>query len=192
MTKVFNEKHFAKLDSPERKKLLPVDKTIKEFNLKPDDIVADFGCGVGYFTLPISKLVNGKVLAIDISDVMLEELDRRMSLEGVSNIELINSKRDTDLIKENSIDFLIMSLVLHEVENTQAFLDDIKSNIKEKGRICVIEWKKDKKTMGPPSEHRIGLRELKEISQSINLIVNKEIDISDEFYGLILEKQIEL
>lgn len=190
MTKVFNEKHFAKLDSPERRKLLPVDKTIEAFDLKADDIIGDFGCGVGYFTLPISKLVNSKVLAIDISDLMLEELERRMLLEEISNVELINIKRDGKGIKENSLDFLLMSLVLHEVDDIKVFLNDIKTNLKEKGRICVIEWKKEKKKMGPPSDHRIGLEKLKEITQSIKLKVSKEIEISEEFYGIIFEKSI--
>jgi len=68
----FDVKSFAKLDNPERRKSLPADAILHKFDLEDGDVVADVGCGIGYFTFPASSVVGltGKVLAMDISDEM--------------------------------------------------------------------------------------------------------------------------
>ena len=44
------------------------DKIVAELNIKSGMIVADFGCGAGYFTIPIAKIIknSGKIYAIDV------------------------------------------------------------------------------------------------------------------------------
>src|SRR5919108_3539807 len=47
--------------------------------VKPGDVVCDLGCGNGFYSLKIAKLVGerGKVIAVDIQPEMLELLKER-------------------------------------------------------------------------------------------------------------------
>src|SRR6187431_338663 len=57
--------------------------------VKPGDTVCDLGCGNGFYTLKLAKLVGeqGKVVAVDIQREMLELLKDRATAEKVTNIE---------------------------------------------------------------------------------------------------------
>jgi len=51
----------------------------------PGDRVVDIGCGMGYFTIPMAKLVQkkGKVIAVDMQFKMLSGLWKRANQAGV-------------------------------------------------------------------------------------------------------------
>lgn len=74
MKKTFDVKNMHKLDNPKRRELLPPDQTLRKLGIKEGEIIADIGCGIGYFTLPASKMVGekGKIYAMDISAEMLQ------------------------------------------------------------------------------------------------------------------------
>ena len=59
-----------------------------EVNGKVKD-VADFGCGYGTFTIPVAKIVKGKVYAIDIEPEMVKETKRKAKKKGLRNTEAI-------------------------------------------------------------------------------------------------------
>jgi len=48
MAHKFDIHQKKKLDSAERKKLLPPEETLKRFNFSIGDVIADIGCGTGY------------------------------------------------------------------------------------------------------------------------------------------------
>ncbi len=62
MVHKFNPKDLQKLDNPERRRLLPPEETLERLGLRKNDIIADIGCGIGYFSFAASKIVgtNGK------------------------------------------------------------------------------------------------------------------------------------
>jgi len=93
MNHIFDESKFKKLESPERMKILPPDIILSHLNIKHGYVIGDVGCGIGYFSFPFADIVglNGKVLATDISDVMVEELTRRVKDREYKNISIIKS-----------------------------------------------------------------------------------------------------
>ena len=76
MSHKFDAKNKHKLDNETRRKMLPPEQTLLSLGLKEGDIMADIGCGIGYFAVPASKIVgkSGKVFAMDILPEMLEEV----------------------------------------------------------------------------------------------------------------------
>ena len=62
------------------------DLLLKALDLKPGDRVADVGAGSGYFSWRMAKLVGdeGKVLAVDIQQPMLDLLMANMTRRGVA------------------------------------------------------------------------------------------------------------
>jgi len=174
VTHKFNFKERNKLISEKRKKILPTKKTLLDMGLKRDDIFADIGCGIGYFSFPASEIVGtqGKVYAMDISQDMLNEVKKISKDKNILNIELVKTSENNLTISDDTINFAFTSTVLHEVDALNIFLKEIKRIMVEDGRFVVIEWQKIKSDFGPPIEHRLDPDDL-----SIDLKKNGYKDI---------------
>ena len=46
----------------------------------------EFGCGYGTFTIPVARMVTGRVYALDIEPEMVVETTRKAEEESLSNI----------------------------------------------------------------------------------------------------------
>src|SRR6188508_2319902 len=66
------------LERPERDEEEHTGKLIEQLKVKPGEVVADIGCGTGYFTRRLAKTA-GRVLAVDIQPEMLELLTNSMA-----------------------------------------------------------------------------------------------------------------
>ena len=65
--------------SPERAQKLDPFVVLSFCPVNVHDTVADIGCGPGYFTLPLAKmLVNGKVYALDLDEQMVAACRERI------------------------------------------------------------------------------------------------------------------
>ncbi|MBN1287409.1 MAG: class I SAM-dependent methyltransferase [Anaerolineae bacterium] len=58
--------------------------------LQPDDIVLDVGAGTGRYTLPLARAAR-RVTALDPSPDMLARLCEKMTAQGISNIDLLET-----------------------------------------------------------------------------------------------------
>jgi len=116
----------------------------------------DIGCGTGYFTLPASEITgpSGKVIGIDVSEEMLDELRTKINGRG-HNIELMLSDSLALPVNSSQGTFALLSNVLHEADDMMAMLLEAKRILKPGGRLAIIEWEKREMDMGPPVEHRI-------------------------------------
>ncbi len=63
---------------------------LTEFGLSGDSVVVDLGAGTGQFAIAAAR-VCGRVVAVEVSPVMLEVLMRRVDEERVSNVEIVRS-----------------------------------------------------------------------------------------------------
>ncbi len=146
---------IGKLDSPRRRELLPPEKVLAMAGVKPGDIVTDFGCGIGYMTIPASDIVGdeGRIIAIDISEKMLEELRQRAG--DRRNIIMINSSQ-----LAIPSDVILLVNVLHEIPDPEAFLSDSFDTLKPGGRLVIVDWEKRQTSMGPPVQERLSKEEI--------------------------------
>ena len=151
------EGDFRKLESEERRKLLPANEILREAGVANGETVVDFGCGIGYFTIPALDIVgeNGKVIAIDLSKERLEELKRRAN--GRKNLEIVNADSMDGISRA---DVILAITVLHEIDGQREFVSKCMASLNPNGRLVVIDWAKKKTSMGPPIEHRIGKEEV--------------------------------
>ncbi|MDI6889751.1 MAG: class I SAM-dependent methyltransferase [Thermodesulfovibrionales bacterium] len=108
--------------------------------------VLDIGCGMGFFSLPIARMVgsNGKVICVDVQERMIKSLQKRAKKAGLTDrIETRICHRNSlgldDLNKE--IDFALSFAVVHEVPNVVQFFSDIYKTLKPTGTFLVAEPK---------------------------------------------------
>jgi FkbM family methyltransferase len=190
MVHKFDPKNKHKLDNPQRREVMPPKETLERLMLLEGDKVADIGCGIGYFTIPASKIVgkNGRIYAIDTSKEMLAYLNGEIQDNKIENIELIEAGEYDAKLKDDSLDFILISYVIHEIEDKDKFLENYLHKLKSRGKLAIIEWKKVESESGPPFEHRVGLEELSKLLTAHNIGIIKEIELSDNHYGIIAKK----
>ncbi len=71
MSHKFDVKRAEILDSQDRKQFLDPDSILDRIGLRREMVLADLGCGTGFFTIPASLRVK-KVYALDVQREMLD------------------------------------------------------------------------------------------------------------------------
>jgi ubiquinone/menaquinone biosynthesis C-methylase UbiE len=103
--------------------------------------VADIGCGLGYFSIAMAKMVGdkGSVIAVDLQQEMLDRMHKRAEKAGVSSrIRSVRAAEDDIGIKE-PVDFVLAFWMVHEVPDSQRFLSQVFSVLKESGKFIIAE-----------------------------------------------------
>ena len=144
------------LISEDRRKAVDPERLVSQLPIERDHMVADIGCGNGFFTLPLARyLTSGKVFAVDISEVMLRELKDRVSEAGLENVEVVQSQEAEIPIEVQSMDGIFSAFMFHETLDSRGFLHLIKGLMKPGGWLALLEWHKQEMEDGPPFKDRI-------------------------------------
>ncbi|HSB34402.1 MAG TPA: class I SAM-dependent methyltransferase [Nitrospirota bacterium] len=127
-------------DNPLRRFFQEPEKIVGPF-VREGMTVADIGCGMGYFTIPMAKIAGAKgtVLAVDIQEKMLEFTDRRAKRAGVGDrVRTIRASGDDIGIGE-PVDLVLAFWMVHEVKDIPRFFGQLSSVLKEGGKILYVE-----------------------------------------------------
>ncbi len=175
------------LDSPERIQFLNPDSILDKVRPGREIVLADLGCGTGYFTIPASRRVK-KVFAIDIQKGMLDILGEKIKKQKLTNIEAILSEEASIPLPGNSVDVLLMVNVFHEFEDRGSILKEGKRILSVNGRLVIVDWKKMEMELGPPVEERLTAEEVISICKNNGFEVREQSDAGLYNYLLIFGK----
>jgi ubiquinone/menaquinone biosynthesis C-methylase UbiE len=132
--------HAGFLSTPLRR-LLHNPKGILKGMIREGDTVVDFGCGPGFFTLPMAEIVGarGRVVAVDLQAAMLERLERRAVRRGLT-ARIRTHQCAADTIGEvEPADFALAFFMVHEVPDVARFLAVARHILKPGGRMLLVE-----------------------------------------------------
>jgi len=103
--------------------------------------VIDAGCGMGYFSIGMAKLVgaSGKVIAVDLQQKMLEVMLRRARRAGVADRISPHRCEAGPLGILGPADFILAFWMIHEVSDIEQFFRQLRSNLTAKGKILIAE-----------------------------------------------------
>lgn len=145
----FPERLAFTLNNRVRRHLEPPDRLISKLNLKPSDVVVDFGCGPGFYTVPLARAVS-RTIAVDVSSGMLERTASSAKKSGVT-VEVVRSD-GTDLkLGNDSVDVIFLNHVFHEIADRPRVLSEFLRILKRSGRLAIVE-----RTHGGPFAGRLG------------------------------------
>ncbi len=127
-------------DNPLRKLLHNPEEILSPY-VRPGNTVIDIGPGMGYFTLPLARLVGrtGHVIAIDVQDKMLEALTRRARKRGVLERIQTHLASPDSLGNHSKADFIMAFWMVHEVPDRRKFLSEIFGFLKSGGLFLLVE-----------------------------------------------------
>ena len=104
--------------------------------------VLDVGCGTGRLTLPIARLVGpqGRVLAVDVQQKMLDTVRARAQAANLENVSLQKvALGEGDFHEQNAFDRAFLTTVLGEIPNQLPALREIHAALKPGGILSVSE-----------------------------------------------------
>lgn len=140
-------------------------EVIRTMGLKPGDVVADVGCGTGYFARRMAKAVapGGRVYAVDIQKEMLDLLRARLEQEGIENVVPLLGEAEDPRLAPASLDWILLVDVYHEFQQPKPMLAHMRAALKPGGRIALIEYRQEgDSALHIRPEHRMSVAQVLE------------------------------
>lgn len=166
---------------------------IRQLTIAPGSVIADFGCGSGYFSLAFAKAVGreGKVIALDVLPSALEAVASRAKMSG---LQCVSTKR-ANLEKENgsglaaeSVDWVILKDILFQNKHKDIILREVNRVLRPGGHALLMEWKDQDASVGPELHLRISREELTALVQAEGFLMQQELSVGDFHYAFLLAK----
>lgn len=134
---------------------------VLQLGLREGMKVADLGAGSGHYSIAAAGVVghDGRVYMVDVQEEVLKHALDSAHRIGLRNIELVwgnvENKGGTKLRKE-SMDAVLLSNVLFQVEEKQNLVEEIRRILKPGGRLLVVDWAGAYGGMGPTPAHVVS------------------------------------
>jgi ubiquinone/menaquinone biosynthesis C-methylase UbiE len=114
--------------------------------VRPGMTVLEPGCGMGFFTLPLARLVGtgGRIVCVDLQPKMIDALKRRARKAGLSDrIEAAVCEPDDLGLScwEGRIDLALAIHMVHELPDVPGFLGQLHRALRPGGRLLILEPK---------------------------------------------------
>jgi len=124
------------MDNFIRRLISPPEKKIRKF-VSSGIVAADFGCGPGYFTVPMAEMIGpaGKVYAVDSDLRSIQTVRRKAQTRGLENIieTHVASAADANYIPSASVDFIFANGLLCCMTDHKGAVSEIKRILKPTG-----------------------------------------------------------
>ncbi|WP_058306308.1 class I SAM-dependent methyltransferase [Gracilibacillus massiliensis] len=173
------------LESPERRKEFSPEQLLNRIPLKESDTILDFGAGTGYFSIPAAKKIKGNLYALDIDVSMLKIIKEKALKHQLTNIVSVEGSIEALPLPKNSIDIIIASLVLHEIQPLNPLLQQMKNLLKEEGYLICLELEPKGNSEKAP---RITLEGMERELKDAGLKVTEKFFPAESFYMLVAQK----
>ena len=151
---------------------------LTNLGLKPGMTVCDMGCGNGYYSLKIAKLIGdrGKVYAVDVQPEMLKFLLERAKEENVDNIVTIQGKFHDPQLPPESQDLILVVDVYHEFSHPEQMLAGMRNALKPDGLIALAEYRAEDPEVPIKPLHKMTKKQIVKEYQANGLYLVKEFD----------------
>ncbi len=149
---------------PEREEEEKPEEVLDALKIRPGDVVADVGAGVGYFSLRLARRVGktGKVLAVEIQQAMLDQLKTSRDNESLENIDLILGTETDPKLPANSLDLVLMVDVYHEFSHPAEMMENVRAALKTTGRLVLVEYRGEDPSVPIKPLHKMTERQVLE------------------------------
>ena len=161
--RLFRPEDLGLLEPPDRDVWQRPEEIMDALQIAEGSVVADLGAGSGWFTIRLARRVlpTGKVYAEDIQQPMVSAMNLRIKREGLEKIvtTVLGTASDPRL-PPNALDAVLIVDAYHEIEDPVTLLRNVGKDLKPKGVIGIINYKKDGGGPGPAMEERVDAEQV--------------------------------
>lgn len=164
------------------------EQNILHLGLKEGMSVADFGSGTGFYSRASSLRIGqtGKVYAIEVQKDLIKKLENDIKSWGISNIDCIwgdIEKLGGTKLGDSSVDVVIISNVLFQVEDKLGVIDESRRILKRGGKVLVIDWN-ESAVLGNGGYY-ISEEKIRELFEKRGFRFVEKISTTSTHYGII-------
>ncbi len=169
-------------------------KIVESFGIVPGMKIAHFGCGHGFFTLPMARAVgnDGIIYAIDILDSAIEAVKSKANMEGAFNIECLKGDLETKNgsgLPDSSMDMVLLANVLYQTPGKAEIMKEAGRVLIKEGTLIIIDWLEDS-FLGPARETRISKETSKRLAEAEGFRLIREFSAGEYHYGTVMAKMM--
>lgn len=166
-------------------------KVIESLEISRGDIVIDFGCGSGYWALPLAEKVGkeGKLYAIDETDSALEIVKSKADLKHLVNIDYKKSPYAVgELPVKVKANLILISNILSLVPWPvgKVLIESIRKNAEIGTKLVVIDWKKGS-FFGPKRHARMPEEEVMSAAGDAGFEFKMLLPTGSYHFGMLFE-----
>ena len=151
------------LDREDRETTEQPEHVLDVLALREGSTVADVGAGSGYFTVRMAKRVGprGRVLATDLQPEMLTLLRVKVATAKLGNVVPVLATESDSKLPRGELDLVLMVDVYHELQRPQLMLRRLKDALSPRGRLVLVEFRKEDPSVPIRPEHKMSVAEAK-------------------------------
>jgi ubiquinone/menaquinone biosynthesis C-methylase UbiE len=125
-----------------------IDTRVLGFGIQKGQTVVDYGCGPGRYTVRFAKLVgeHGRVYAVDVQELAIESVKRKMDSQGLKNIVPIVARGYETGIPDHSADIVLALDMFFLVKDPSALLSEIRRILRADGLLILDDGHKSRKS----------------------------------------------
>jgi SAM-dependent methyltransferase len=171
------------LDRPDREAREQPEHVLDVLGVQSGMGVADVGAGSGYFSVRLARRVGpaGRVIATDLQPEMLAMLRARMADAGVTNVVPVQATPADAKLPRGELDLVLMVDVYHELPDPRGTLAQIKSALREGGRVALVEYRAEDPEVPIKPEHKMTLVQIRrELEASGFVFVASDESLPDQ------------
>jgi len=123
-----------------RKWLMNPEQTLKAADVRSGQNILEVGCGTGFFTIPLAKMVgdNGRVIALDASSGFLEVVTQKVQKADFNNVSILQRDALSTGLDTGSIDkSLLFGVIPFPLLPLDKLLPEMHRVLKAKGTMSV-------------------------------------------------------
>lgn len=173
-------------------KFLNPSEVVAQSGIMQGEVVADLGCGNGFYALPAAQMVgpSGTVYAVDVQTQKLAATISITNQFGCKNVRVMQANLGKPFmdIDPGSCDLVIVGNILHEIEQKDQLIKNIFRLLKKSGRVVAVEWKRTATPFGPPLDKRLDQQKLEIMLQTAGFRKDKDLDADGYHYAVLYEK----
>ncbi len=129
-------------------------RNVGALDVEPGMVIADLGAGSGHYTLQFAERLGGtgRVYSIDVQRDLLRRIKNEADRRGFKNVDTIVGDIERlhgTHIADASVDLVLMSNLLFQLEHPKAALAEAWRIIKPSGRLALIDWSDSPPAGGP-------------------------------------------
>ncbi|HVC18950.1 MAG TPA: methyltransferase domain-containing protein [Vicinamibacterales bacterium] len=179
------------LEAPDRDLWQKPEFIMDELGIADGSVVADIGAGGGWFTMYLARRVgpNGLVYAEDIQRQMIEVIDRRVTQEGLHNVQTILGTPDDPRLPDGALDAVLIVDAYHEIENPVALLRHVARALKPQGRVGIVDFTAGGGGPGPAANDRVAPATIIRTAAEAGLGLLKQESVPPYEFLIVLERR---
>lgn len=132
--------HAGTLDNKIRKLFQNPEKILQPY-IDEGMTVLDVGCGPGFFSVEMAKMVgeSGQIIAVDLQEGMLEKLKNKIEGTELESRIKLHKCEDNKVGISVHVDFIFLFYMVHEVFDKTSFFGELYSSLKPSGQTLIVE-----------------------------------------------------